>query len=103
MAHLGSAFWDERVELARQFPNVYFDTAQGFSTPASVALHQGRGLSASDAVRIIRKIGVERIMFGSDGSHWEVLPQLEEILALDLTEQEKQMILAENAKRILKI
>lgn len=42
-------------------------------------------------------------MFGSDAPNFDPKTQVEEILGLDLTEQEKQMILARNAKRILKI
>ena len=103
LAHLGSAFWDERVELANQFPNVYFDTAQGFSTPMSIATHGYRGLSELDAGRIIHKIGAERVMFGSDAPNHDPITQVEEILGLDLTEEEKQMVLAGNAKRILGI
>lgn len=103
LAHLGSGFWDERLDLARQFPNVYFDTSQGFSTPSSTALHGYRGLPAVDAVRIMRRIGVERIMYGSDAPIGDPVSQLEEILALDLTEPEKRMVLGENARRILKI
>jgi hypothetical protein len=103
LAHLGSAFWDERIEIARQFPNVCFDTSQGFSTPEAVSYHEGRGLSVSDAVRVIRKIGVNRIMFGSDGPALDWAPQLEELLRLNLTEEEQQAILAGNAHRILKI
>lgn len=104
LAHLSSAFWDERVELAQQFPNVYFDTSQGFSLPDSIREHGYRGLSALDAPRVFRKIGVERIMFGSDAPRsFDMVSQVEEMLALDLTEAEKRMVLAENAKRILKI
>ena len=33
LAHIGSAWWDERIELAQKYPNVYFDTSQGFSAP----------------------------------------------------------------------
>lgn len=104
LAHLGHAFWDERIELAKQFPNVYFDTAQGFSTPMSVAIHGYRGLSAADAPRVIRKIGIERVIFGSDAPRsFDPVSAAEEILTLDLTDDEKKMILAENAKRIYRI
>ncbi len=103
LAHLGSAFWDERIEIGRQFPNVYFDISQGFSTPEAVSRHGYRGLSELDAVRVIRKIGVERVMFGTDGPDFDWIPQLEEFLRLDLTQEEKRMILAGNAKRILRI
>jgi predicted TIM-barrel fold metal-dependent hydrolase len=66
-------------------------------------MHPHRGLAEEDAVRIIRKIGVERIMFGSDGPALDRMPQLEQILRIPLNNQEKRMILSENAKRILHI
>jgi predicted TIM-barrel fold metal-dependent hydrolase len=103
MAHLGSAYWDERVEISKQYDNVFFDTSQGFAAPDRITMNSIRRLAEQDAVRIIRKIGVERIMFGSDGPYLDWLPQLEQILRCNLTEKEKRMILSENAKRILNI
>jgi predicted TIM-barrel fold metal-dependent hydrolase len=103
MAHLGSAWWDERVELAQQYPNLVFDTSQGFAAPDQIPVVAHRSLAEEDAVRIFRKIGVERIMFGSDFPGIAPQPQLEQILRLPLTDAEKRMILAENARRILKI
>lgn len=103
LAHLGSAWWDERIELAQEYPNVYFDTSQGFSAPDRVPFHPHRGLAEEDAVRVMRKIGTERIMFGTDFPAIESQPQLEQILRLPLSDEEKRMILSENAKRILHI
>ena len=42
-------------------------------------------------------------MFGSDGPGADPIRAAEQILALKLTDQEKQMILADNAKRVIKI
>jgi predicted TIM-barrel fold metal-dependent hydrolase len=91
------------VELSQKYPNVYFDTAQGFSSTDAVPHHPHRGLAEDDAVRLIRKIGIKRIMFGTDfpGVAWQ--PQVEQILRLPLTDQERRLILAENAKNILKV
>lgn len=103
LAHLGSAQWDERLELAQTYPNIYFDISQGFSSPDRIPRHPHRGLAEEDAVRIMRKIGIERIMFGTDGPSGPFRPQLEQFLRLPLNDEERRMILSENAKRILRI
>lgn len=103
MAHLGSAWWDERAELAQQYPNLFFDTSQGFAAPDQIPVVAHRSLAEEDAVRVFRKIGIERIMYGSDFPGIAPQPQLEQIMRLPLTDGEKRMILAENARRILRI
>lgn len=103
MAHLGSAWWDERIELAQKYPNLFFDISQGFSAPDRIPFYPLRGLAEEDAPRVLRKIGVERIMFGSDGPSLPFQLQLEQLLRLPLTDDEKRLILAENAKRIYRI
>ncbi len=101
LAHLGSAWWDERVELARQHKNVFFDTSQGFAATDRIPYCSNRSLAEEDVIRIFRKIGVERIMFGTDFPALELQMQSEQLMRLPFTNEEKKMIFAENAKRIL--
>lgn len=103
MCHFASAFWDERLEMAKRFPNLHFDISGGFNAPYVKTRDGNRAIAEEDAARIMRKAGIEKMMFGSDGPSRMVQPYLEQILRLDLTDQEKRMILAENARRIYKI
>jgi uncharacterized protein len=100
MAHFPSAFWDERVELAQQFPNLYFDLSGSFDAPHMEVRDEHRALHIADAERVLRKVGIERFMFGSDGPRFRFQPALEQILALGLSSDEKRAILADNARRI---
>ncbi|MBA7646131.1 hypothetical protein ES703_53893 [subsurface metagenome] len=111
MCHLASAFWDERVEMAQRYPNLCFDISGSFNQPPGgerireplIARDAHRACAEEDAVRIMRKVGIERIVWGTDGPAAMARPRIEQILRLDLTDEEKRMILAENAKRIYKI
>ncbi len=103
LAHLGSAWWDERVEMAQKYPNIYFDTSQGFSAPDRIPYSAHRGLAEADVPRIFRKIGTDRILFGTDFPALEPQPQIEQLIRMPLTDEEKRMILAENAKRVLRL
>jgi predicted TIM-barrel fold metal-dependent hydrolase len=103
LAHLGSAWWDERVDLAQRYSNVYFDTSQGFATPDQIPVVAHRGLAEDDVPRIFRKIGVDRILYGSDFPGIAPQPQIEQLRRLPFTDDEKRMIFAGNAKRVLGI
>jgi uncharacterized protein len=110
MCHLGSAFWDERLEMAQRYSNLCFDISPGFNSPGEIATaaplipRDGcRTICEEDAPRIMRKVGVERIIFGTDGPRRMAQPAIEQVLRMDLTDNEKHLILAENAKRIYKI
>lgn len=55
------------------------------------------------AESLIRRHGVDRVLFGTDYPLTYHREELERFLALDLTEAEKDMILFENAKRLLNL
>ncbi len=66
--------------------NVYFDTA----------------LASSDTVmRFIKKIGHERILFGSDIPFGTMKWELEKVLALPIGVDKKESILSKNLKRLI--
>jgi predicted TIM-barrel fold metal-dependent hydrolase len=100
MAHFASAYWDERVELAGRFPNLHFDISGGFGAEDVQARDGRRALAEEDAVRVLRKVGIERFLFGTDGPSVMPQPYVEQVLRLDLTDDERRLLLADNAKRL---
>lgn len=105
MAHFCDEMWDDRVDLARQFKdNLWFDMSGGLVDER----HPPGGHSnmpANQAVRVFRKVGVERMLFGSDGpgaghGH-DILDAAAQVAELPFTEEEKVMILSGNARRFL--
>lgn len=89
-AHLGGyMMWNESLEylVGR---NIYFDTSSSlFKLPKETA------------VRIMRKHGVEKVLFGSDYPMWLHEEELERFNKLGLTEEERRLILSENACKLL--
>jgi hypothetical protein len=85
-AHLGGyQMWDESLEyLAGR--NVYFDTSSSLFC-----------LDKEKAVEIIRRHGVEKVLFGTDYPMWTHEDELERFDNLGLSEDERRLILYKNA------
>lgn len=92
LAHMGKGFLEESVSLAQNHKNVYFDTSAAFY----FAENEG-GLSDKEAIKLIRRIGIHRVIFGSDFPWFHPQPGIERIKNLDITEEERQLILSTNA------
>ena len=103
MAHFGSGLWDERVELAMRYPQLVFDISGGFDAPGFHARDGHRALHEQDAARVMRRVGIERFMFGSDGPHVMLQPYLEQVLRMGFDDDELALLLAGNARRIYDI
>ena len=102
IAHLGNHFFDESVQMARKYVNVCFDTSAVIPGDKSGDPLAGpSSLSNQEALQLIRRIGVDRVMFGSDYPWFNPLWSLKRFLKLDFTDDEKKALLADNAKRIL--
>lgn len=103
MAHLASAYWDQRIQIARDFQHVYFDIAGGFYSPQSAARDGHRACPLEDAPRLLRSVGTDRVLFGTDAPGSEVYPQLRSFMRLPLEDGEKEQILAGNARTLLEL
>jgi hypothetical protein len=98
LAHLGNGFWDQTLELADKFPQVMFDTAIAVShiyTPTT--------LNDDEAVEMIKQIGSERILFGSDYPWINPAGDIKRINSLKISDSDKKNILGENAARLFNL
>ncbi|HEY40476.1 MAG TPA: amidohydrolase [Dehalococcoidia bacterium] len=98
MAHIGTGYEDEAIALARDYSNLLFDCSAIISNTRPDADVTEERLTA-----IIKEIGVERVMFGSDFPWYDPADSLERLLRLDFGEEEKRLLLAENAIRIYRL
>lgn len=89
-AHMGGwSLWDEAsLELAGT-PNLYVDCS---STMYWVPL--------SKTAEIIHRYGADRVMFGTDYPMWHPKDEVEMFFSLDLADDERRLILSENARKL---
>lgn len=92
LAHLGAhAMWDD-VERYLVGRDVYFDTAMGFEC-----------FPSEQFLRIVKNHGADKILFATDSPWSDASRELAVLNSLALTDEEKNMILCDNARRLLKI
>ncbi|MCM1164550.1 MAG: amidohydrolase family protein [Lachnospiraceae bacterium] len=94
-AHLmGWSVWDKGAELfadsSKRFENVYTDCSSSLYA-----------MSPGHAAELIRKIGCDRVMWGTDYPMWSAKDELERFAKLPLTDEERELILSGNARRLL--
>jgi predicted TIM-barrel fold metal-dependent hydrolase len=100
LAHLPGERWDEMIELADQYANCWFDIAGGF-VDAWHPPTAHRQMPIAEAARVMRRIGIDRILFGSDAPAQgrEIVDCAAQVLTTKLTDSEKAQILSGNAVR----
>lgn len=94
LAHMGGwNRWDEVEEKIIGLP-VYFDTA--VCARRDIPVH----ISDEQLVRMIRKQGVKRVMFGTDSPWYDQKEALYDIRHSGLTDEELKLVLGENARKL---
>lgn len=87
LAHLGSMEHIEAIGVSK-LGNVYTDTSGSASTQNNVLEYA------------VEKVGAQKILFGTDS--YSCAFQLGRVVFADIAEEDKKLILSENAKRIFK-
>jgi uncharacterized protein len=99
LAHLGGGKWQDTLAIAQAFPNVAFDLSEIIEWTGAP-----NAPTAAELATLIRTIGPERVVLGSDYPWYEPTHTAELVLSLPvLSQAEKDAILGENAARILRL
>ncbi len=106
LAHLGFGDFAACAELARDYPNVFFDccaviSAGGGPASGGPGSEPTPAISDEDAAAAIRSVGADRVMFGSDYPWFDPLLDSQRIQRLPITAAENRAVLYDNAVRTL--
>lgn len=92
-AHLGGwSIWEEASEKLAHHDNFFVDCSSSLYA-----------LTPEKASEIIRKYGVDKVLFGTDYPMWTPTEELERFNKLDLTDMEREHILHINAENLFDI
>lgn len=81
--------WERGIRAIRPYPNIYADLNGGDPTAGMTEM-------------AVRELGAERVLYGSDAGGRSFASQLAKVLGADIPDSAKRLILAENAKRLLR-
>ena len=88
LGHAGASRPELFVECAKKYDNAVLDLASSVSRFGLVEY-------------FVKEVGAERVVFGTDMPWMAVTQQIGRVVFADITEDQKRMILVENAARIL--
>lgn len=91
--HLFQPYYDAALALARRHPHLCFD----------VSAAAGAEWPQDKLVAMIRDIGAERVLFGSDFPWWDPGVAQRGLERLGLSPEENRLILYENAKNLFRL
>jgi predicted TIM-barrel fold metal-dependent hydrolase len=99
LAHLGGGKWRETLAVAEAFPHVAFDLCEIIEWAGAPGAP-----TAAELATLIRAIGPDRVVLGSDYPWYEPARTAELVDSLPvLSRAERDAILGENAARILRL
>jgi hypothetical protein len=104
LTHMADGSIEDVVRLAGEYTNVYFDTSiviTGY--PSIMAINEPSWLEDSVVEDVINTIGADRVIFGSDYPWGSPKHDLDRIMRLRLSDEQREMILGLNAARVFKL
>ena len=88
----GWSMWEDATRQLAGRQNLYVDLSSSLYA-----------LSAETANELIHAYGTDKVLWGTDYPMWDSVSEMEYFNRIDLTDEERSMILYENAARLLKL
>jgi len=99
LAHMGGAAWRQLPGIARVYPHVYFDLCEIVEQIGSP-----RAPSADELSGLIKEVGADRVMMGSDFPWYDIDHTVAQVMGLPgLSTAERHAILGANAARFFRL
>ena len=97
LAHMGGGAWQQALGIAQAYPNAYFDLCEIIEWTGGT-----NAPSEQQFAQLIKDIGPERVMMGSDFPWYDLDHTIERVMELPvLSQEEKEGMLGANAARIM--
>jgi len=89
-AHFGGwSIWEDATKKLYEYPNFLVDCSSSLYA-----------ISSQKAKELILTYGVDRVLFGTDYPLWTPEEEIERFMAVDLTEEQRENILYNNAAKL---
>ena len=88
----GWSMWEDATRQLAGRQNLYVDLSSSLYA-----------LSAETANELIHAYGADKVLWGTDYPMWDSVSEMEYFKKIDLTDEERSMILYENAAKLLKL
>ena len=89
-AHFGGwSIWEEATEKLCKYQNLFVDCSSSLYA-----------MTPEKAKELIMAYGTDRVLFGTDYPLWDVETELERFMKIDLTEEQREDILYNNAAKL---
>lgn len=99
LAHMGGGSWQQLTTISEAYPNAFFDCCEIIEWTGAT-----NAPSKQQLAQLIKDVGPERVIMGSDFPWYDLENQIELIMDLPvLSLEEKEGILGPNAERILSL
>ena len=104
LTHMADGNVEDVVRIAKSYPNVFFDTSiviTGY--PPLIETNEPSWLENDQVVGVVNTIGADRVLFGSDYPWGSPGHDIDRIMGMKLTDEQKRLIFSENSIRIFKL